>query len=308
MGAWTRSRSLYRGAPALELEADGLRAVILPDWGGKIASLRAAVGGGEGVELLYQPTSPRIVQPRPGARFSKDFSWGWDDLFPTVSPCAYGLHPYEDLRLGDHGEIWSAPAAVSQRGEGCTMSVRGQALPFRLEKTLTPVPGGLRIEWKLENRSDDDLTYLWSAHPLFAVEGDSFVVGPRGDIHVGYESPRGASAEVSLRDGLTRMPEHEPCAIKYFFHAPLTPQTLPLELHRPSVELVLRMNVDTRFLPFLGIWLNARGWEDQYTLALEPTTGLGDSLEDARANGTARVLAPRSMETWWIELSVAATP
>jgi hypothetical protein len=155
----------------------------------------------------------------------------------------------------------------------------------------------------LENLSDRSLSYLWAAHPLFAAEGDAAFSLPGGDTLTEYENPAGVAGR-STKGGLVRMPEAgERSALKYFFRAPLEPTDLPLLIHRPSAGITLRLDFDLSTLSFLGVWLNARGWERQYVAALEPCTAFPDSLADAVRNGTARVLPPLARVEWWMELT-----
>ncbi len=43
-----------------------------------------------------------------------------------------------------------------------------------------------------------------------------------------------------------------------------------------------------------------------WIIPLEPTTGIGDGIETARATGTLRKLAPGETFTFWIALRVEA--
>lgn len=304
MGAWVSKELRYRGAEARELLSDDLRVLLLPGWGGRIASLRARRSQGE-TELLLQPRSDQIASVATPGRYDGERSWGWDDLFPTVAPCPYGEGPEPELPLPDHGEIWSSPAESRGSRSSYTFAVRGSLLPYRLSKTLRAVPGGLRLEWSLENLGGRPLAWLWATHPLFAVEpGATYPVSP-GTPVVEYEEPSGAADTLLGRGPVAVLPGDDyRGALKFFIASPREEGGFPLVIRRPGVDLSLGLSFDPRELPYLGVWVNARGWEDQYTLSLEPSTGLGDSLTAVRSRGSARVLAPGGSASWFLELVI----
>ena len=85
---------------ALILENRRLRAVVLPEYGGRIWSIRYKPLDRE---LLWK--SPRIPAHRPafGAVYDDVWSGGWDEVFPNDAP---GVIHGE--RYPDHGEVWAS--------------------------------------------------------------------------------------------------------------------------------------------------------------------------------------------------------
>ncbi len=71
----------FRGAKAITLENDQLRAVMLPDHGGKIASLYHRE---RRFELLFQNPKPSFAPAKAGDDFASHEACGFDDVFPAV--------------------------------------------------------------------------------------------------------------------------------------------------------------------------------------------------------------------------------
>src|ERR1044071_6954902 len=94
------------GLSAIRLHNDVLRAVFIPELGGKMVSL---VRVASGHEFLLQPQDCGRKYGRPvyGDRMDDFDASGFDECFPTISACKYP----EDLNvsLPDHGELWPVP-------------------------------------------------------------------------------------------------------------------------------------------------------------------------------------------------------
>ncbi len=95
---------------------------------------------------------------------------GWDEMFPTISACAYPGPGRTWVTLPDHGEVWALPWRLVEAESGrLTLAVEGQALPYRLTRTLAfTAPDTLALHYQLVNLGAMPLPYIWAAHPQFA--------------------------------------------------------------------------------------------------------------------------------------------
>ncbi len=202
------SSTTWHGMPALALESEALRVVIVPQMGAKIVSLLDKCGA---CEWLVGPMPGRTVRPVAyAAPFVEQDMAGWDEMFPTILACTYpGPGPQHGVALPDHGEAWSLPwEVIRAEGGELTLTLHGRALPYRLTRTAalsqtgiealaglshhpdrtanptgrlrtaSPPEGVLTLRYTLENLGDDPMPYMWAAHPQFVAGPDCRIVLP----------------------------------------------------------------------------------------------------------------------------------
>lgn len=299
----------------VEMKAGTLEASILPDFGGKIASLRK-----RGAELLQAPLRPPAPRDRQMSFEAGDAS-GWDECLPSVAPCrvetASGM-----VDIPDHGDVWRLPCEVEQRSEReVRLTVTASSLPLRLERTLAITETGLRVDYRLENTGKTAVPYLWASHPLFVVEAGDAVVLPSSVAKVTVEgtagnrlgakgrvldwplaeSASGERVDLSQAEG----PESD-IGDKLFTTAPAEGWAA---LERRRAGLRVRVKFDPSLTPWLGLWLCYGGWPQGQTLreqcvAFEPCTAPCDSLAEAQRGGRARTLTPKQSTEWWMSTSI----
>jgi hypothetical protein len=175
------------------------------------------------------------------------------------------------------------------------------------------------LRYEVENRSDIEFQWLWSAHPLLAVEAGCRIILPREvtEVFVNWSrndrlgkfgdtcgwpiarTGRGedvdltllTSAKAGTADKLfTPLSTAGKCGVRYhsgeslFFHFSPTG------------------------VPHVGLWICQGGWptpaNGHFTLALEPCTGRPDSLESAIKSGECKALAGRKKASWDLKLEV----
>lgn len=308
----------------LIVKTDTLEVTVLPELGGKIASLRYK-GRGPGLDLLQAPLREYALRT-PGMAFDESDASGFDECLPTVSACTIAGAAGE-VQVPDHGEIWQMPWAYDQRGEReLRLTATGRLFPLRLERTLTVEGSTLRIGYRLENVGEVEAPYVWSAHPLFAVdEGDRIVlpesvkelkvedsarnrVGAKGDV-VAWpvaETPHGGMVDLSragkLSDGV---------GDKVYAVAP-TDGWAEIERRRRGVRVRVEFDVERapHLESYLGLWLCYGGWPEgqanrQQCVALEPCTAPVDSLAEALEKGWAKRLAPGQADFWRVRIAVS---
>src|SRR5439155_26268140 len=165
------------------------------------------------------------------------------------------------------------------------------------------------------NKSEASLQFIWSAHPLLAIEpGMQLRVPPEARFHRWASVPPDLIPQDSallfplVANGvdLTTLPASSAAIALKLWSDPLSQGWATLAAR----DGALRMRWDPALLPQLGFWLNLGAWAGDggapyYNLGLEPCIGAQDSLADAvlRYN-LFESLAPRAARSWWLEVEL----
>ena len=286
------------------LENDTLRVSVVPDYGAKIIDLTDKRTGRNWLVEGW-PTEASGDD----AVFGGVQAYGWDECFPTVAPCPGG--PWgQDLR--DHGALWGRPWR-SVVGDGGITNTFDDAR-FAFTRRLALNGNRLTTHYRLENRTDHGLPYLWSAHPLLNLApGEILRLPDTTGVAATYVSARGEtwpstslswpSAEIGHQQvDLDRVHAiDERFAAKLYGDGGVPDRA---EVDGVDGRLCLRWQADA-----LGIWLDYGGWPDPepvHQVAIEPTTAPADDLQSAVRAGRHKVLMPGKPDEWWIELAFEA--
>ena len=317
----------YAGFQAIVVSTPRLRLTVVPDCGGKIVSLRSARSGRE---WLWRDPARPLRRPVPGGEFARHDLSGWDECFPTIGPCPYPARPGEGfagVMLSDHGELWSRPWQWQIAGAELRMGRAGTALPYVFGRSVSAMAnGGIRLSYRVENRSAYPMSYLWSAHPLLNAEnGMRIRLPPSAYItkEFGYGGRIGADNEdgslgrfdeyswpdVKGADGVTR-----DLSIVVFEDPPVTDKVVVhglaegwAEIAEASAHERLRLEFPLRPVSYVGVCMNYAAWPfgncPGRWLALEPTNGGTDRLDDAVARSQAPRLEAGGIARWHLNLS-----
>lgn len=302
----------------LTLENNLLRVTVLPLLGGKIASLQLAPSGEELLQKPLRPYAPRT----PFMSFEASDASGWDECLPSVAACEVQT-PSGASSVPDHGDFWQVEwQTVSQSAHELTLSAHGFSLPLRFSKTLRLEENRLSVAYTLRNTGNAPLEYVWSAHPLFAVEEGDRIVLPSSVREVVVEGSAGnrlgiagtklawpqtaGTAQELLDLSLVGTPADE-IGDKLFAAAPSEGWCA---IERRRLKCRIEFQFDPQQVPYLGLWICYGGWPEdqeqrQYCVALEPCTARGDSLAAASRDGRARQLAPAAEDHWSLMLRVS---
>ncbi len=307
----------------ITLQSDSLKAVVLPQLGGKIASLALLPWAGHaGGQLLQGPLKPYALRT-PAMPFDQADGSGWDECLPSVGGCTIE-HEGGELAIPDHGDYWRLQWTVDeQTDESLRMSATGTSLPIRFERTIDLEGERVALDYLIRNEGAVPVPYAWSTHPLFAVDPGDRIILPHSVEEVTAEaSANGRLGEAGskhawpftadARDGgaidlttvgqptdgvgdkiVTAAPKEGWCAIE-----------------RRALGTRLTLRFDPKLNPWLGLWICYGGWPDAvtarkgFTVALEPCTAPVDALQGAIERGAARQLAPGEEQRWQLLLEV----
>jgi hypothetical protein len=298
------------------LENDEIQLEVMPSCGGKIYTLMSKLSGRQW--LWHNPNLPLQI-PRYGDSYiTRLDSGGWDEIFPSVTPCRIGLSGGGELAVPDHGDIVALPAAV-ERPDGRTLVTvtKGRLADFEFARRIRLSGSMIELHYTVTNTGACPFPFLWSAHPLIRFE-QGMTIDLEYSIPFTVESAFGASpfkAGDSFRwagsNGPYKIPSpghpaFEPFAMKIFSRADSIHALTVVAADRQES---LRLEWDTPVIRHLGLWMNYGAWcglgkTASFSLGIEPTTSPFDDLAKAVEQNRAIQLQPGQSRQWSMELSV----
>lgn len=307
------------GFRLIQLSNEHLVAGFLPELGGKMISLKSV---STNREFLLQPPHRPYRRARYGASFSDYDTSGWDECCPTVSECTYPAGEFAGAIMPDHGDLWSAAWESDVRDGELLLEVRGRSLPYVFNKQVRLESDAIVFSYEIASTGSTAFAFLWSAHPLLAVQPGCRILLPKdiSQVFVNWSNKDrlgefgdtcrwpiactkdGTEADLSE---LTTIKRHT--ADKLF-----TPRLSSghSAVFYPDPDECLTFQFDSQAVPYLGIWICQGGWPSpdrgHFAVALEPCTGRPDSLAEAIRRGECDVLQPGERKKW--QVSIEAVP
>lgn len=294
-----------------------IQIAVLPQIGGKLASLRRVASGRE---FLLQPPEHPYRPGSYGARFEDYDTSGFDEALPTIAPCEYPEGRFIGTALPDHGELWSIPWQYQTRHGELWLQAAGRRLPYVLRKRVRLENETVVIAYHLESVSEEPFHYLWSAHPLLNVESGCRIALPsdvsRLLINSSHRGRLGSPGDEcgwpvhgtnGKRIDISTVSSRTDCTADKLFTGRLAEGWCAV--HYPTSDECIRFQFDAKVVPYLGLWICQGGWPNDraghFTVALEPCTSGFDSLAEAIRSGECETLEPHSRKRW--ELRIEAT-
>lgn len=283
------------------LESEDLAVGVRLGQGARVVELTNRRDGRQWLRRAREPGEPRAADE--GLRFTDTDHHGWDEMFPTVDPCVYPCAPFAGACAPDHGELWRTPFATLARSES---SLRQRATSprfhYEFERALSVEGPTLRAEYSVVVTADVAAPMLWALHPQFeAGEGTRVVLAGHRDCLLDTSSPEGPRA-IPWTGELVVERDVEPGADRMLYARP-GDDVGEVALVDPSGSW-LRVTWDTRFAPYLGLWLDRGRFTTGRVVAIEPTNGFFDELARAVGNGRIGWFAPGARVSWWVEVTL----
>ncbi len=312
-------------ASAVSLQNEYMTISILPAAGGNISAITDRRSGRN---WLWQNPHIPISSNRIGEDYGQHLdSGGWDEILLSVSADQIALPGAGKHSIADHGDLvrqcWTANVSKNETGnELCETTVTGTTLDYEFRRILTLHRDSprLSVEYTLSNKEKFAIPWFWCAHPLLDVKpcmrlnlpkGLRFRVEGEDQAKIRHQWPTIRFEQNEIidlskifdNDGKTRR-----FASKIFVRAP-EDGTVTVEAPDSHERLTLRF--DPEILPWLGLWINNRGWsgcgsEPYRNLGVEPTTAPYDKVSDAIANDAVRWLKPGESCQWTLCVELAA--
>lgn len=301
----------------VELANDYLVASFLPELGAKMNSLKSVKSGRE---LLFQPPESPYRRAAYGANFADYDTSGFDECCPTVAECTYPGGRFAERRIPDHGDLWSAEWKWEARGEELLFEAKGKSLPYRFRKGARLEANAVVLNYEITNTESEEFAFLWSAHPLLAVERGCQIILPeevsRLFVNWSREERLGRFGDscgwpiTVANDGekvdLSKLRDAGARTAEKLFTSQLSSGCCAVRYPRTKEEIAFEF--DPRLVPYLGIWICQGGWPSpqngHFTVGLEPCTGFPDSLREAINSGTCDKLQPGQEKKWELRLKI----
>ncbi len=293
----------YKGRPALRVETGALRALFLPEDGGKLASLTAP----DGFEFLCQNPAPAYARLAYDGRYIESECASWDDMFPTIDPYTPLAGRYAGMTLPDHGEVCRLPMTVEELPDGVAFRADSRLFPVSFCKEVrAEADGALALTYTLTNRGDVAFPCLWAAHCMLRGQDDLRIRTPfPADAPVDYMF--GATpADAFPLDRLTGYAPGTGAAYKYYYTQP-TPAGWLTGMYTASghsFTLDYRADSASAAVPYVGIWINNGAFRDYYNIALECCTAPYDAPDKAEAHGYPASLPPHASRRFTLRVRV----
>jgi hypothetical protein len=281
----------YHGQRASVLENNTHRAVILPERGGKTASI---VYRPRSFELLAQPKG-EYPHLEPGMDFSLGDASGFDDAFPSIDPETVNVGG-KQIAYPDHGEIWTMAMRAGLLDGGVMLTGESRFLPYRYQKEIRLDGDKVIYRYTIMHTGGEPFPCLWACHCLMRYDPDMCLSFPEG---TEYAENVLQSAELgscgtqhTLAGGgydFTSVPPPESLTmVKYYLQGRIKAGRCGCRY--PSQGMACDMEFDTQMLPFLGFWLTAGGYRGEYNCAFEPATSYYDGISRSQATKTVYML------------------
>lgn len=301
---------------AVRLQNEKLHVDVLPDNGGRVASICCRRTGTE--FLLGGSRYGMTAAFSEDAPFEESDCAGWDECLPTISLSSSDSGEFD---APDHGDLWRKPwITQEQSGNHIALSTRCFSRPLTFTRSLLLESTRLRLDYSIVNSGEKAEPFLYACHPLFEVDDGDRVLLPsevnsvrlhfsRGDRvgHPGEQLPwpllmRGEETT------LNRVGDISKGSAEMFYATSL--QRGICALYRSQRQQAVLMRFSLESLPILGLWICNGGWPEQvsarkqYAVALEPTVAPLGSLAEAVASNAAPVLQPRAEFKFSIEIEI----
>jgi hypothetical protein len=301
-------KTLVSSREVVSLSSAAVTAELIPAWGAKLTSFRLHSPAYE-----FMAPAARPLSPPDAAKYRDRDAYGFDEMFPTLEPCAYPEAPWAGLPLGDHGDVWAMGWKWRKEADTLHLECEDGRFPYRLRKRLKFVSANrLRTDYTVENLGESAMRCLWAAHILVPLADSIRLTLPAG---VPYVRTHGSGSDIfeprveqpSAAAYLTDMSAFPAaCTAKYLTAAPLKEGYCGWSDVAARVRLELRWPVAS--VPYFDVWYNRGGWPGPgglHHIGLEPIITPGDTLSEL-AQGQVLVVPAHDKRLWWLEMSVSA--
>jgi len=286
---------------ALVLDTSRLRAVVIPELGGRIWELddlerqRQWIWHREGVQLTAST---------PGAAYDEVWAGGWEELFPNDAPGRF-----ESRDLPDHGAWWTTAwlASINEGDSSTTIRLTAdtRAPNTRCVKIISASAASatLRISYRIESEEPLPFHFLFKQHLPVAVSSSCRLILPGGTVSAvepGFGSLLPGNGPYRWPDAggvdLSRIPSRSTGGREFLYVSDLPEAWCAVQDRERAASL--RMDFDAATVPFLWLFLSYGGWQECYTAVLEPCTNLPKDLAEAVREGrSARLESGKAFET-----------
>lgn len=290
----TVRNATHSGFASVVLENSRLRAVVIPELGGRVWELCDKL---RERQWIWHREDVSLSVSCPGDAYDEVWAGGWEELFPNDAPGAF-----EGRLLHDHGEWWATPWSVVEVGEGAEALLRlvaGEPIHgarCTKEFRLTGDGSAIEVSYRIENQSPTAYHFLFKQHLPVALTAACRLVLPGGvvtavDPSFGTILPGPGPFAWPMVGSLDlRVVPDRSAASREFLYVRDVPGAW-CGVDDLAQGASLRMQYDAAVMPYLWLFLTYGGWRDCYTVVLEPCTNMPKDLRTAANLGQSAKLA-----------------
>ena len=289
----------FKGAEAIQLENEQIKVILLPKFGGKIASIYLKE---KDFEVVYQNKEDEYRESKVYSDFADFDASGFDDAFPSINASTVTLGSL-DVMYPDHGEIWSSSFSYNIIGEKIEMNFNSSILSYYYKKSISLKNNRVIVEYEIINIGEAAIECIWTAHYLVNCEREMIILLPENTQKVmnvtnssclgkpkkihSYPITKTSSGE---NYSLNRVyPRSANKCEKYYVYGDLSKGECGI--YYPHKDITYKLYFDKNIFSYLGFWVTEGGFRGDYNCALEPSNGFYDGIEIAKDNKKLVVLA-----------------
>ena len=288
------------GHHALVMENDRLRAVILPELGGRVWTLEDRV---RGRQWIWHRAGVPLTPSAPGAVYDDVWAGGWEELFPNDA-----AGRFEGRDLPDHGEWWTTAwdAVEATDAEAARVKLTATARIVQAactkEFSLAHDSSALTVSYRIRSHETQAFHFLFKQHLPVQITPSCRLALPGGNVEAvdpafgtllqgpgPYQWP--AATSVTGRGTDLRTIHPVTSLAREFVYVRDLPESW-CGVDDLEAQASIRMDFDGRLMPYVWLFLSYGGWRDTYTAVLEPCTNLPKDLAHAVRVGQSAALAP----------------
>ena len=295
--------TMYKDVEAVACETKTIRAVFLPLYGAKFASMTVIENGRE---LMEQAVGEKYKKPSYMGSYIDAECSAFDDMFPTIDQTHCEQFPWEGTLMPDHGEVYALPWSFEIEGECLHMWVYSPRFAYRLDKWVSEKDDGILISYMARNLSEFDLDFIYSAHCMLAAEeGAGFLLpfpdnSPCTVTFTDLKELGGYGSKVFWPstgeiDFITTPPKKDKVGYKIYFDQQIPEGWFE---YRYTDGTSLKVSFDKDALPWFGLWVNYGAFKNMYNVAPEPSSAPFDKPDAAKLRGIQSVLEGRGTYKW----------
>lgn len=279
---------------SIELRLGNISLTILPEFGGRIASVK--LDGCE--EWISQPSAP-LVARNIGDNFIRPEISGWDEMVPTTDAC----RSLDGLRdLPDHGEVWSRPWRVEKSNSiSATLSIKlsTRTLEFWRKVSLTSSDmkqSSVAIEYRITNVGRANVPAFWSSHPLFSATTITHVqIHPNSDLE--------QTAPLMPQIEQTFLPQNLPQNTSAEYWCKPETAVEKVTLTRSTGER-LSLSWNKSDVLYFGIFVDNKEYAKEMVISPQPAIAHRVSERNAEAAHRIRILKPKESIGWSLRMDL----
>lgn len=275
--------SKFKNVQSVCVETANSIAHFLPTEGGKMASFKAF-----SKEYLVQNPSKEFLHLGLEGSFEKTECAGFDDMFPTIDPVTIKDGDRAGKTYPDHGEVARLSFDYQINEDSLVMETISKELNYAYKKTITEENGALKIDYQIENLSNEVFPCVWAGHCLIDISGGGKVITPfsEGDLVDLVNDVKGKFGKKGERlplkeQMLTFDKTPDGHCYKLYFPQKLLGGKVAFN-YADGKTFTMQFSDG---LTYLGLWLNHGFLNDCSCIGLEPCTAGYDTVYNAEKYG-----------------------